>query len=48
MFDNSKQVERWFADDGDNTLRLNYPLDENSVVFDVGAYKGAWGGGNIQ
>ena len=43
MLDNSKQVERWFADDGDNTLRLDYPLNEESVVFDVGAYKGAWG-----
>jgi len=43
MFDNSKQVEKWFAVNGDNTLRLDYPLDESSIVFDVGAYKGAWG-----
>ena len=43
MFDNSEEVKRWFAADGDNTLRLDYPLDEESVVFDVGAYKGAWG-----
>jgi FkbM family methyltransferase len=26
--------------DGDNTFRLNYPLNENSIVFDIGGYKG--------
>lgn len=26
--------------DGNNTFRLNYPLNEDSVVFDVGGYKG--------
>ena len=31
---------RWFADNGDNTLRLSYELDEKSVVFDVGGYQG--------
>ena len=31
----------WFADRGDETLRLNYPnLDKTSVVLDVGGYKG--------
>ncbi|WP_299888578.1 FkbM family methyltransferase [uncultured Lacinutrix sp.] len=30
----------WFEADGDNTLRLNYPLDKDSVVFDLGGYKG--------
>ena len=35
------EVARWFRDRGDETLRLDYPeLDENSVVFDVGGYKG--------
>lgn len=33
---------RWFRDNGDNTLRLDYPLSESSVVFDVGGYKGDW------
>lgn len=33
-------TRQWFKDDGDNTLRLDYPLDENSVVWDVGGYKG--------
>ena len=27
---------------GDETLRLNYNLNENSVVFDVGGFKGNW------
>src|SRR4030042_9327 len=26
--------------DGDNPFRLNYPLNENSIVFDIGGYKG--------
>jgi len=34
------EVKRWFKDDGDNTLRLDYPLDENSVVWDLGGYQG--------
>jgi FkbM family methyltransferase len=33
---------RWFRDNGDYTLRLDYPLSERSVVFDVGGYKGDW------
>lgn len=31
---------QWIQDDADNTLRLNYPLDENSIVFDIGGYHG--------
>jgi len=33
-------VKRWFDDRGDATLRLDYPLDRNSVVFDLGGYHG--------
>jgi len=33
-------LARWFADDGDNTLRFNYPLDNSSLVFDLGGYQG--------
>jgi FkbM family methyltransferase len=33
-------VKKWFADHGDETLRLDYPLDKSSVVFDVGGYLG--------
>ncbi|VAX34855.1 hypothetical protein MNBD_UNCLBAC01-1097 [hydrothermal vent metagenome] len=35
-------VNKWFKDDGDNTLRLNYPLTEDSIVLDVGGYEGEW------
>jgi FkbM family methyltransferase len=38
--ENHKTAVRWFADRGDETLRLDYPLDRNSVVFDLGGYKG--------
>jgi len=34
-------INKWFYDDGDNTLRLNYPsLSDDSIVFDVGSYLG--------
>ena len=36
------QVKKWFKDKGDQTHRLNYTLDEHSVVFDLGGYKGDW------
>lgn len=34
------QMDRWFSCRGDHTLRLSYPLDNNSVVLDVGGYIG--------
>lgn len=37
-----KTVALWFADNGDETLRLNYELDGNSLVLDLGGYKGQW------
>ena len=37
-----KNVNHWFADNGDITLRLNYPINENSIVFDLGGYVGDW------
>jgi FkbM family methyltransferase len=39
---------KWIRDEGDNTLRLNYPLKTDSIVFDVGAYKGLWSKAIIQ
>ena len=35
-------IRKWLKDDGDNTLRVNYPLTDNSVVFDVGGHHGEW------
>jgi hypothetical protein len=35
-------ANRWFKDNGDSTLRVDYQLSGNSVVFDVGGYMGEW------
>lgn len=37
-----KVIKRWFADEGDKTVRLDYPLQEDSIVFDLGGYLGDW------
>lgn len=37
-----KLVEQWKLNNGDKTLRLNYNLNENSIVIDGGGYKGEW------
>lgn len=34
------RVQPWFAAKGDQTLRLDYNLNSDSLVFDVGGYKG--------
>ena len=34
--------ERWNADRGNDTLIVDYPLDENSQVIELGAYHGLW------
>ncbi|MES2863870.1 MAG: FkbM family methyltransferase [Bacteroidota bacterium] len=39
-----ERVLPWFAVKGDETLRLDYNLNEKSVVFDVGGYKGEFAG----
>lgn len=35
-------VSKWFEDNGDNTLRVNYELDQSSIVFDLGGNIGEW------
>jgi FkbM family methyltransferase len=37
-----RRVRPWFAANGDKTLRLEYDLNADSVVFDVGGYEGQW------
>lgn len=32
----------WTKINGDNTLRIEYDLKENSIVFDVGGFEGNW------
>lgn len=39
----SKSDKKWIKDKGSETLRLDYDeLDEHSIVFDIGGYKGQW------
>ena len=38
------RVKPWFRDNGDKTHRLNYDLNEDSIVFDLGGYEGEWAG----
>jgi FkbM family methyltransferase len=33
-------MTQWYVDRGDETLRLDYPLTPESIVFDLGGYKG--------
>jgi len=35
-------VKKWHDIDGENTFRISYKLDENSIVFDLGGYVGEW------
>jgi len=37
-----KRVLKWRNIDVDNTLLYNFELDDESIVFDVGGYKGEW------
>lgn len=34
------QARKWFKDQGDTKLRFSYPINKNSIVFDLGGYKG--------
>ena len=36
---------QWYAEDGDRTRRLDYPLGPDAIVLDVGGYDGAWAAG---
>ena len=37
-----KELNKWNKDLGEYTLRLNYPLTKDSIVFDLGGYRGEW------
>lgn len=39
---NTNEIINWFRDKGDYTHNLNYDLNENSIVMDLGAYTGVW------
>lgn len=40
--DRDRQFARWRADAGDETLRMEYPLSRESLVLDLGGYRGQW------
>ena len=37
-----QRIIPWHQADGDRTLRLDYDLNEESIVFDLGGYQGNW------
>lgn len=42
MSDITPEHHRWNSDKGDKTHRLNYSLNENSIILDVGGFEGQW------
>ncbi len=36
------RIQPWFRDRGDTTLRMNYDLNQESIVFDLGGYDGKY------
>jgi FkbM family methyltransferase len=32
----------WYKDNGDSVLNLDFPIKKNSVVLDIGVFKGKW------
>lgn len=38
----NQEIGQWFRDRGDQTHILNYPLNENSIVMDLGGFTGTW------
>jgi len=37
-----KNLSQWNEDNGNDSLRINYDLNKNSIVFDLGGYFGEW------
>ena len=38
----NETLDNWNIADGDKTLRVNYPLNNTSIVLDLGGYVGDW------
>jgi len=38
----TQHYQAWFEANGDKTFRVEYDLNENSIVFDLGGYEGQW------
>lgn len=39
---NKESLIKWFRDNGDYTHNINYDLNEDSVIMDLGGYTGVW------
>ncbi len=42
IFKKPSGADQWFWENGDETYRLDYPLNKQSLVLDLGGYKGEW------
>jgi FkbM family methyltransferase len=42
LTEHEKVLTQWWRDLGDQTLRLDYDLDKNSFVMDIGGHAGQW------
>ena len=38
----AQELQQWFNSNGDNTHSINYDLNENSIIMDLGGYTGIW------
>ena len=36
------ELSRWINDNGDHTHNLQYPLNSDSIILDLGGFKGIW------
>lgn len=37
-----ESLKKWWSSDGNNTYAINHPLNENSVVVELGGFDGSW------
>jgi FkbM family methyltransferase len=42
MRQDRESLNKWFVDNGDNTHNINYELNNESIVIDLGGYHGIW------
>jgi FkbM family methyltransferase len=40
--EHDKEIQRWYSDGGDEGFRYDYDLNGESIVMDLGGYKGQW------
>lgn len=40
--EHDKEIRRWWSDGGDERFRYDYELNNESLVIDLGGYKGQW------